>query len=98
MPNREITHSLVDVMPYAVHAPDQAGEDAVYDFTHSHEVNEICSAMLPPHVLTPVAKSELEDALSAYIQRRGVDATDAARIREWLGALPDELAILERAP
>ena len=98
MPNREITHSLVDVMPYAVHAPDQAGEDAVYDFTHSHEVNEICSEMLPPHVLTPVDKSELEDALSAYIQRRGVDDADAARIREWLGALPDELAILERAP
>ncbi len=98
MPDREITHSLVDVMPYAVHAPDQAGEDAVYDFTHSHEVNEICSTMLPPHVLTPVDKSELEDALSAYIRRRGVDATDAARIREWLGALPDQLAILERAP
>lgn len=98
MPEREITHSLVDVMPYAVHAPDQAGEDAVYDFTHSHEVNDICSAMLPPHVLTHVDKSELEDALSAYIRRRGVDANDAARIREWLGALPDELAILERAP
>ncbi len=98
MPNREITHSLVDVMPYAVHAPDQSGEDAIYGFTHSHEVNEICSAMLPPHVLTPVAKSELEDALSAYILRRGVDDADAARIRAWLGALPDELAILERAP
>ena len=98
MPEREIAHALVDVMPYAVHAPDQAGEDAVYDFTHSHEVNDICSAMLPPHVLTPVAKSELEDALSAYIRRRGVDVADAARIRAWLGALPDELAILERAP
>ena len=98
MPNREITHSLVDVMPYAIHAPDQSGEDAVYDFTHSHEVNEICSAMLPPHVLTPVNKSELEDALSAYIRRRGVDDVDAGRIRAWLGALPDELAILERAP
>ena len=98
MPEREIAHALVDVMPYAVHAPGQADEDAVYDFTHSHEVNDICAAMLPPHVLTPVAKSELEDALSAYIRRRGVDATDAARIRAWLAALPDELAILERAP
>ena len=97
MPEREIAHSLVDIMPYAIPAPDQTGEDAVYGFTHSHEVNEICAEMLPPHVLTPVAKSELEDALSAYIWRRGVDAADAARIRAWLAALPDDLAILERA-
>ncbi len=98
MTQRDITRVLVDIIKYDYFWPPVDSEDAVYGFTHSMEVNAICADMLPPHVVTPVEKVVLEDALADYLQRRGVGAEDAARIRAWLDGLPDEIAIVEREP
>ena len=72
MTQRDITRALVDIIKYDYFWPSPDSEDAVYGFTHSMEVNAICAAMLPPHVVTPVEKDVLEDALADYLQRRGV--------------------------
>ena len=90
--------SLVDIIKYDYFWPPVDSEDAVYGFTHSMEVNAICADMLPPHVVTPVEKDVLEDALADYLQRRGVGAEDGGKIRAWLDGLPDEIAIIEREP
>ena len=70
----------------------------MFGFTHSREVNEICADMLPPHVITPTTKVELEGALADYIGRRGIGAEDESTIRRWLANLPDNIAIMEREP
>ena len=98
MTQRDITRALVDIIKYDYFWPSVDSEDAVYGFTQSMEVNAICADMLPPHVVTPVEKDVLEDALADYLQRRGVGAEDEARIRAWLDGLPDEIAIIEREP
>ena len=98
MTQREITHSLVEVIHYEYFHPEGGSRDAVYAFTHSHEVNAICSDMMPPHTVTPVDKEELEQALVQYMQRRRLSAEDAARIRSWLANMPEEVAIIEREP
>ena len=98
MTQREINHSLVEVIQYEYFHPEGGSQDAVYAFTHSHEVNEICADMPPPHTVTPVDKEELEHALVQYLQRRGINEEDAARIRSWLANMPDEVAIIEREP
>ena len=98
MTQRDITRVLVDIIKYDYFLPSIDSENAVYGFTHSMEVNAICSDMLPPHVVTPVEKVVLEDALADYLQRHGVGAEDEARIRTWLDGLPDEIAIIEREP
>lgn len=98
MTQREINHSLVDVIRYDYFWPRNESEDAVYGFTHSQEVNAICADMPPPHTVTPVDKEELERALVQYLRRRGINSEDAARIRSWLANMPDEVAIIEREP
>lgn len=96
MTTREIGNVLVDIIRYEYFWPDTASNDAVYNFTHSREVNGICRDMLPPHTVTPVEKSVLEDALADYCRRRGIGAEDEGRIRAWLARMPDEVAIIER--
>ena len=96
MTTREIGNVLVDIIRYEYFGPDAASNDAVYNFTHSREVNGICGNMLPPHTVTPVEKAVLEDALSDYCRRRGIGAEDEGRIRAWLAQMPDEVAIIER--
>jgi hypothetical protein len=98
MTQRDITHVLVDVISYDYLWPTRDNEDAVFGFTHSLEVNEICADMLPPHVVTPVTKTELERALADYIGRRGIGAEDEATIRGWMANMPDNIAIIEREP
>ncbi len=98
MTQRDITRVKVEIIQYDYRWPSPDGEDAVYGFTHSLEVNAICADMLPPHVVTPVAKDVLEDALANYVERRGVGAEEEAKIRAWLGQLPDNIAIIEREP
>ena len=98
MTTRDIKSALVDIIQYNYFWPDAESNDAVYGFTHSREVNCICRDMLPPHTVTPVEKAVLEDALADYLQRTGVSAADAARIRAWLDGMPDEVAIIEREP
>ena len=98
MTTRDIKSALVDIIQYNYFWPDAASRDAVYGFIHSREVNCICRDMLPPHTVTPVEKVVLEDALADYLQRSGASAADAARIRAWLGGMPDEVAIIERDP
>ena len=98
MTQREITHSLVEVMQYEYFHPESGSQDAVYGFTHSQEVNAICADVPPPHTVTPVDREELEQALVQYLRRRGINAEDAARIRSWLANMPDEVAIIEREP
>ena len=77
--------------------PDSESEDAVFGFTHSAEVNNICAGTLP-YAITPVNKSELVEALDEYIRTHGIDTADEARIRAWLNQLPDEAAVIERKP
>lgn len=96
MTTREIGNVLVDIIRYEYFGPDTASREAVYNFTHSREVNCICRGMLPPHTVTPVEKAVLEDALADYCQRLGIGAEDEARIRAWLARMPDEVAIIER--
>ena len=74
MTTREIGNVLVDIIRYEYFGPDAASRDAVYNFTHSWEVNGICRNMLPPHTVTPVEKSALEDTLADYCRRRGIGA------------------------
>ncbi|MDE2685006.1 MAG: hypothetical protein OXI54_12775 [Chloroflexota bacterium] len=95
---RENRRSLVDIINYDFFWPVTESQDAVYGFTHSHEILNICADMLPPHVVTPVEKDVLEDALANYVERRGVGAEEEAKIRAWLGQLPDNIAIIERRP
>lgn len=98
MAPRDVDRVLVDVIRYQFLWPSPGGEDAVYGFTHSLEVNSICADMLPPHVVTPVSKEELVQAREAYVARKNVGAEDAAKIRTWLDQMPDEIAIIERSP
>ena len=98
MTQRDIDWVLVDIIEYRYFWPNSEAEDAVYGFTQSLEVNAICADMLPPHVVTPVDKSNLERALAEYVSRKDVSADDAAKIRSWLDQLPDEVAIIEREP
>ena len=98
MAHRENRQSLVDIINYDYFWPDAGTEDAVYGFTHSNEVLDICAGMIPPQVVTPVEKPVLEDALSEYIERRDISAADAAWIQTWLDRMPDEIAIIEREP
>ena len=98
MTHRENRQSLVDIINYDYFWPNAGSEDAVYGFTRSNEVLDICADMLPPYVVTPVEKSVLEDALSEYIERRDISAADVSRIRAWLDRMPDEIAIIEREP
>ena len=96
MTQREITHTLVDIINYDYFWPTRDSRDPVYGFTHSYEVNEICAGLIPPFAITPVRKAELEEALSSYISRRGIDSEDAAKIRAWIAPMPDEIGIIER--
>ena len=96
MTQRDITHVLVDIIEYNYFWPVADSEDAVLGFTHSLEVNEICAGMLPPYVVTPVGKDELEAALRDYIARRGISAEDVAKIRAWMKQMPEEIGIIER--
>ncbi len=96
MTQRDITHVLVDIIEYDYFWPVEDYEDAVFGFTHSLEVNEICAGMLPPYVVTPVQKDELEAALADYIARRGISAEDVEKIRDWMAPMPDEIGIIER--
>ena len=65
---RENRLSLVDIIRYDfLNWPDtdECQDAACSGFTcHSHEVLNICAVdrLLPPHVVTPVAKGDLEDA------------------------------------
>lgn len=95
---RENRLSIVDIISYDFFRPDTESQDVVYGFTHSHEILNICADMLPPHVVTPVEKDVLEDALANYVERRGIGAEEEAKIRAWLGQLPDNIAIIEREP
>ena len=81
MTQREITHSLVEVIQYEYIHPESGSQDAVYAFTHSREVNDICAGMLSPNVVTPVDKETLRQALADYVQRRRLSIEDVARIR-----------------
>ena len=98
MTNRDIKSALVDIIQYNYFWPGAESEDAVYGFTHSQEVNDICRDIPPPHAVTPVEKVVLEDALADYLQRNGTSAADEAIIRAWLSRMPDEVAIIERKP
>ena len=98
MTPRENRRSLVDIISYDFFHPDTESEDAVYGFTHSHEVLNICADTLPPHVVTPIAKDVLEDALADYLERRGIGAEDEVKIRAWLAQMPDGIAIIEQEP
>ena len=95
---RENRLSLVDIISYDFSWPPGESQDAVYGFTHSHEILNICADMLPPHVVTPVEKDVLEDALANYVERRGIGTEEEAKIRAWLSQLPDNIAIIERKP
>lgn len=95
MEQREINHQLVGVIHYDYVQPNGESADAVYDFTHSLEINAICAGMLSPHTLTPVDKATLEQALDDYLKRRSVAPEDEERIRAWLTNMPDEVAIVE---
>lgn len=96
MTQREVNWVMVDLIKYDYLWPSRDDEDAIYGFTHSLEVNEICAGMLPPHVVTPVEKTELESALTGYVARRGIGALDEATIRAWLQQMSDQVAIIER--
>lgn len=96
MTQRDVTWTLVDVISYDYQWPSRDGENAVFGFTHSREVNEICADISPPHTVTPVSKTDLERALVGYVERRGLEAEDEAIIRRWLANLPDNIAIIER--
>jgi hypothetical protein len=98
MAQRDITEVLVDIIKYEHLWPTEDSEDAVFGFTHSLEVNSICADMLSPHVVTPVEKAVLEDALTNYVIRRGIGVEDVAKIRAWLEGMPDAVAIIEREP
>ena len=98
MTQRDIARVLVDIIRYDYFWPAPDSEDAVYGFTHSLEVNAICADMLPPHVVTPVEKDVLENALIEYIGRKGIDADDEVKIRAWLAQMPHDIAIIEREP
>ena len=69
------------MISYDYHWPARDGENAVFGFTHSREVNENCADMMPPHTVTPVTKTDLERALVAYIERRGLEAGEEVTIR-----------------
>lgn len=98
MTQRDVTSALVDIISYDYLWPPRDSEDAVFGFTHSREINEICADMIPPHAVTPVTKAELERALVDYIERRGVEAEDEATIRRWMANMPENIAIIEREP
>ncbi|MYC07581.1 MAG: hypothetical protein F4X57_10505 [Chloroflexi bacterium] len=98
MSHREITHSLVEIIHYSYLHPADEGKDAVYAFTHSQEINNICADILPPYAVTPVDKETLKNAMSAYAQRRNISTEDEAQIRAWLDNMPEEVAIIEREP
>ncbi|MDE2788189.1 MAG: hypothetical protein OXL37_16235 [Chloroflexota bacterium] len=98
MTQRDVTWALVDVISYDYLWPPHDSEDAVFGFTHSREVNEICADMMPPHTVTPVTKAELERALVDYVTRRGIRTEDEAIIRRWMADMPDNIAIIEREP
>ncbi|MXZ92261.1 MAG: hypothetical protein F4W95_01510 [Chloroflexi bacterium] len=95
---RENRLSLVDIISYDFFWPDADGQDAVYGFTHSHEILNICAGMPPPHIVTPVTKDVLEDALADYVERRGIASEDEVKIRAWLAQMPDAIAIIELQP
>ena len=96
MTNREITHSLVEIVRYDYFHHENESADAIYGFTHSLEVNAICADTLPPPVITPVDKETLQAALHDYARRRNISAQDAAKIRAWLDSMPNEVGIVER--
>ncbi len=98
MTPRDVNWVLVDVIRYEYLWPPESDEDAVYGFTHSLDVNSICADMLPPHVVTPVTKTELELAWRDYVARKHVSGEDASKIKAWLDKMPDEIAIIEREP
>lgn len=98
MTQRDVTWALVDVISYDYQWPPRDSESAVFGFTHSREVNEVCAEMLPPHSVTPVTKAELERALIDYVGRRAIGIEDETTIRRWLANLPDNIAIMEREP
>ena len=98
MTQRDVDWALVDIIEYHYRWPGSDNEDAVYGFTHSLEVNAIRADTLPPHVITPVEKSNLERALREYEARKNISADDSSKIRGWLEELPDEIAIIEREP
>ena len=98
MTQRDIRHVIVDIISIDYRWPPIDDEDAVFGFTQSLEVNEICAGKLSPHVVTPVEKDVLEDALADYVGRKGINPDDEARIRDWLAQLPDNIAIIERSP
>ena len=96
MTPRDVNRVLADVIRYQFLWPSAGDEDAVYGFTHSLEVNSICADMLPPHMVTPVAKEELIQAWEGYVTRRNIGAEDSTKIKAWLDQMPDEIAIIER--
>ena len=98
MTQRDVTWALVDVISYDYQWPPPDSENAVFGFTHSREVNEICADMMPPHTVTPVTKTDLERALIDYVERRSLGDGDFVSIRRWLANLPDNIAIIERQP
>lgn len=98
MTQRDVTWALVDVISYDYQWPARDDENAVFGFTHSREVNEICTEMMPPHTVTPVTKTDLERALVVYVQRRGIGTEYETTIRRWLANLPDNIAVIERDP
>ena len=95
MTQRDVTKVSVHVISYDYLWPPRDSENAVFGFTHSPEVNEICADVLPPYMLTPVTKTTLESALVDYIGRQDIDAEDEATIRSWIANLPDHIAIIE---
>ena len=80
MTQRDIIHVLVDIIEYNYFWPVADSEDAVFGFMQSLEVNEICAGMLPPYVVTPVQKDELEAVLARYTARRRISAEDVAKL------------------
>ena len=98
MTQRDVTWALVDVISYDYHWPARDSESAVFGFTHSREINEICAEAMPPHTVTPVTKMDLERAHIDYVGRRGIGGAGETTIRRWLANLPDNIAIIEREP
>lgn len=98
MTHKDISWVMVDIIEYRYLWPGSANEDAVYGFTHSLEVNSMCADMLPPYVVTPVEKSNLERAFAGYAARNDISADYAAMITAWLDQMPEEIAIIERKP
>ena len=98
MTQRDIDSVLVDIIEFNYFWPPEESEDAVYGFTHSFEVNSICADMLPPHVVTPVTRANLEQAWGDYVARKNINNEDAAKIKDWLDRLPDNIAMIEREP